>query len=149
MLANSGGGTTMTPLGADNLYDILVGLLSPILPITADYAGQISLPFARYVELGDTYEYFTRSAGDCKARQVINEAAFQLSVFASSRETARQLGRQIMTVVDDYMPTYTDGRVMHLEPVAAIFIPEPRPGPGTPTVFHRAITFHLTEQRAI
>jgi len=142
-------GIQYAPIGADNFYDVLVGLLSPIVQMTADYAGTIALPFARYVELGDTYTYFARSSGDPVQRQVINESAFQISIYAQGREIARQLGRQVMDVVDDYKPTYTNGRVMHLEPVSAIFIPEPRSGPSTPTVFHRAITFHLTEQRMI
>ena len=139
----------MPTLGADNFYDILCGLLNPIIQMTADYAGMISLPFARYVELGETYTYFTRSATDPLARQVINESQFQLSIFASDREQTRQIGRQIMDVVDDYRSTYSDGRIMRLEPVSSMFIPEPRTGPSTPTVFHRAITFALTEQRGI
>jgi hypothetical protein len=137
------------PVGADNFYDILVGLLNPIIQMTADYAGTIALPFARYVELGETYEYFTKSASDPQQRQVINESQFQLSVYAMNRECCRQIGRQIMNVVDDYQAIYTDGRVMRIEPISAIFIPEPRTGPSTPTVFHRAITFALTEQRRI
>lgn len=137
------------PLGADNLYDVIVGLLSPLIPVTADYAGQIALPFVRYVELGDTYLYSTKSSGDPSQRQVINESSFQLSVFASNRETARKISRQIMHMIDDYKPTYQDGRVMHMEPTSAIFVPEPRTGPSTPSVFHRAITFSFTEQRTI
>jgi hypothetical protein len=137
------------PIGSDNFYDILVTLLSPVIQITADYAGSIALPFARYVELGETFTYLTASASDPNQRQVINESQFQLSIFATNREKARALGRQIMDLVDDYLATYQDGRIMHLEPIAAIFVPEPRTGPSTPTVFHRAITFTLTEQRMI
>jgi hypothetical protein len=150
MLAYPGyGATLMPPLGSDNFYDAIVGLLSPVIRMTADYAVMIPLPFARYVELGDTYTYFTRASYDPQARQVITDSQFQLSVFATNREQARQIGRQIMNMLDDYKPTYRDGRVMYLEPVAAIFIPEPHTGPSTATVFHRAITFALTEQRGI
>lgn len=139
----------MPVFGDDNFYDVLVALVSPVIQMTADYAGQIALPFARYVELGDTYTYFTKSDGDLKQRQVISESQFQISIFASTRDRARKLGRHVMNVIDDYATTYQDGRIMRLEPVAAIFIPEPRPGPSVPAVFHRAITFALTEQRII
>lgn len=143
----------MPALGADNIYDIIVAVLNENTPstlaITADYAAQIALPFIRYVELGESYTYFTRSAGDKQQRQVISDGQFQLSVFAQNRETARQIGRQVMNILDDYKQTYTDGRIMYIEPISAIFIPEPRAGPSTPAVFHRAITFALTEQRGI
>lgn len=137
------------PIGSDNFYDVLVALLSPIIQMTGDYTGTIALPFARYIELGDTYTYFTKSIGDPRQRQVINESQFQLSVYAQDREYCRQLSRNIMNIVDDFKPVYNDGRVMRIDPISAIFIPEPRSGPSTPTVFHRAITFALTEQRGI
>lgn len=133
----------------DNLYDAIVMLIAPTIPIGAEYVGLIPLPFARYVELGDSYTYFTRSQGDARSRQVWTDGSFQVSIFASSREQARSLGRTVMRLLDDYVTTYSDGRIMFLEPVSAIFIPEPHSGPGAPTVFHRAITFSLAEQRTI
>lgn len=137
------------PIGNDNFSDAMVALLSPIIQVAADYAGTISLPFARYVDLGDSYTYFTKSAGDPVQRQVINDTQFQISIYTVNREQARQIGRQIMDVLDDYKTSYQDGRIMALEPISAVFMPEPRSGPSTPTVFHRAIIFSLTEQRSI
>jgi hypothetical protein len=57
-MANSGGN--------DNFYDILVGVVSPIIQIAADYAGAISLPFARYVVyvLHKVCWRFTTTSGD-------------------------------------------------------------------------------------
>ena len=132
-----------------NFYDALVTKITPTIPIGAEYVGQVPLPFARYVEIGDSYTYFTKSAADTQARQVWTDGSFQISIFASSREQARTLGYTVMNLLDDYTVAYTDGRLMFLEPVSAIFIPEPHTGPNAPTVFHRAITFSLAEQRSI
>ena len=137
------------PIGADDIYDIFYELINPIIPISADYAGQIPLPFARYIELGEDFEHMTRGAGSPNARQIIVHAEFQLSIFAAEREQCRQFGRQIMGILDDYTAQYIDGRLMYIEPRAAIFIPEPRTAPGSPTVFHRAITFRYNEQRTL
>ena len=138
-----------SPYGTDNFYDTIVALLTPIIQMTADYAGTIALPFARYVELGETYTYFAMSRDNPAQRMVISESQFELSIYAMNRELARQLGRQVMNAMDDYKAVYNDGRIMYIEPISAIFIPEPRSGPSTPTVFHRSITFALMEQRGI
>ena len=137
------------PYEADNLYDALFQLVNPIVPMTADYAGQIPLPFCRYVELGETFEFFTRSAASPLARDVINHGEFQLSVFAATREQCRQISRSLKTLLDDYQLYYNDGRLMYLNPVSAVFVPEPHTGPGSPTVFHRAVTYRYNEQRKL
>ena len=137
------------PIGADNLFDALYELVNPIIPLAADYAAQIPLPFARYVSLGENYEYTTRGAPSPLARDVVVHGEFQISFFASNREVARQLSRSVMSILDDAMLYYNDGRLMYINPISAIMIPEPRTAPGGPTVFHRAVTFRFNEQRRI
>lgn len=132
-----------------NLYDAIKALINPTVLLYAEYVARIPLPFARYVELGDSYTYFTRSTSDSQGRQVWSDGSFQISIFSSSREQCRSLGQTVASLLDDCVLTYSDARLVFMEPISAVFVPEPHTGPESATVFHRAITFSYSEQRGI
>ncbi len=115
----------------------------------ADFAPSVDLPYCVIGELGETYDYMTRSAGGA----VVNYTApgqMMFSIFAAERLQARQLGFTIAKVLNDATLLLDSGeQVMEFRMIRSQFNPIPQVGPGSPAVFNRVFIFEYMFQGAL
>jgi hypothetical protein len=93
-----------------------------------------TLPYAvlHDTDMGIEYE----SNGGTLAR-----SGFQISVFATTRGSARSLAGQIRTAITDTEPTLDDGECIHLRPTSFGVSMEDEPGPAGVDVWHAVTIF--------
>jgi hypothetical protein len=103
-----------------------------------DYADQVGLPYIVEFEPREDYQDMTRIPGQMA---FIADGDFQLLIFASSRTVARQLGELVIDTLQN-APIYWPGvNPMDCRIKRAAFVPRTGIGPGSSSVFQRALTF--------
>ena len=107
-----------------------------------DFAGQATEPYLVAYEVGESYQFMTRTAGLSLADYLAN-GQMAIRIWQSDRQQARAMGVLVAAALNDQEAaiTWTGGTLMSLRMSQALFVPIGAPGPGVPTVFNRLLVF--------
>lgn len=105
----------------------------------ADWSDQTGYPQAVVNEPGETYQFMTAAGGN--EIPYLADGTLTITVYASDRYEARQLGKSIGRALNDARLSWIGERLLMLRMRGASFIPNPPTGPGIPTVFVRQVVF--------
>lgn len=113
-----------------------------VMKFATDFAGDAPAPWLVTEEIGETYQWMTASAGGVKP--YIATGRMAVHIFAPGRSQARQLGIAVAEVLDD-PPLAWPGfpNLMNFRLAMAAFVPVTETAPGSPTIFHRVLTFEF------
>ena len=138
-----------TTFHAYDLWDVIIAILTPVLPTYREFVAQASLPFAQIVQHGSTYTHFSRS--ESQHTCVVSEGTFEVNIYAETLHDTRRLTNSVRAKLDLFASpiTYSEGRLMAMQPGGGVFLPELTTGPESPTVFHSRILVEYSEQRTM
>lgn len=105
----------------------------------ADYASETADPQLIIFEPGETLTFMSPGVGN--NRPYLADGTLQVSIFSSSRYTARTLGQAVANALNDAAMTWFNAQLIGFRLVQQGFIPIPATGPGIPQVFNRILTF--------
>jgi len=113
-----------------------------------DFAGQATEPYLVCMEIGESYEFMTRSVGLTLA-DYIATGQMSIYIYQSDRQAARALGVLVAAALNDEPMTWTGSQLMEFRMKQASFIPIGTPGPGVPVVFSRLLIFDYVYSSSI
>ncbi len=113
----------------------------------AEYAGEVAQPYLVFMEVGESYTFMSPGPGN--NRPFLADGTIQSMIFAPNRYLARQLGVEVYRALNDADVNgmvWAGGRLVALRMMQASFVPIPQTGPGSVSIFARAITFQYETQ---
>ena len=144
----------------DDLFSALAAFLAQTfaneLPggLYDTYAPQVAVAYAVLTDQGENYDFQIVRDDFDPTRGVpegIADGVFTVTVYATSDTEARRLTRAIAKAViqaemaGDGVYANTAGRTMEMRPANSAPVPITTTGPGTPTMFARALAVHYKE----
>ena len=138
-----------TTFHAYDLWDVIIAILTPVIPTYREFVAQASLPFAQVVQHGSSYTHFSRS--ESQHTCVVSEGTFEVNIYGETLHETRRIADLARTKLDLFASpiAYTDGRLMAMQPGGAVMLPELTTGPESPTVFHARILVEYSEQKTM
>lgn len=138
-----------TTFHAYDLWDVIITILTPVLPTYREFVAQAPLPFAQIVQHGSSYTHFSRSENQKTC--VVSEGAFEVNIYGETLHETRKLIDSVRTKLDLFESpiAYADGRLMAMQPGGGVMLPELTTGPESPTVFHGRILVEYSEQKTM
>lgn len=129
-----------------------------VCSLWSDYDPQSNEPYLVFEEVGERYDFMTRTAG-LEIANFTSSGTAICRVYHSSRATARALGILVCNVLNDCdfsgvtWPGFGSPEIFcqldELRMTLAQFVPAPQVGPSTPTQFQRVISFEYMYQGQI
>lgn len=116
----------------------------------AEYAGDVPEPYLVFMEVGESYTFFTPGPGN--TRPFLADGQIMAMIYMSNRLVARQLGIAVCAALNDADSlgmTWVNGYLKAFRMMQASFMPIPQVGPGTASVFNRVITYQYQTQGAL
>ncbi len=116
----------------------------------AEYAGDVAQPYLVFMEVGEAYTFFTPGPGN--NRPFLADGQIQAMIYAPDRYQARTLGVAVYRALNDADVNgmvWNGGRLVALRMMQASFVPIPQTGPGSVSIFARAIMFQYQWQGAL
>ncbi len=116
----------------------------------AEYAGDVPQPYLVFMEVGEAYTFMTPGVGN--SRPFLADGTIQAMIFAPDRYQARTLGVAVYQALNDADVNgmvWNGGRLVALRMMQASFVPIPQTGPGSVSIFARAISFQYQYQNMI
>ncbi len=116
----------------------------------AEYAGDVAQPYLVFMEVGEAYTFMTPGIGN--NRPFLADGQIQAMIFAPDRYQARTLGVAVYQALNDADVNgmvWNGGRLVALRMMQASFVPIPQTGPGSVSIFSRAIMFQYQWQGGI
>ncbi len=120
---------------------------SGVAKFFAEYAGEVAQPYLVFMEVGESYTFMSPGPGN--NRPFLADGTIQAMVFAPNRYQARTLGVEVYRALNDADVngmTWAGGRLIALRMMTASFVPIPQTGPGSVSIFARAISFQYQYQ---
>lgn len=138
-----------TTFHAFDLWDVIIAYLTPVVPTYREFAAQTTFPFAVLVQHGSSYTHFSRS--DSQQTCVVSEGSFEVNIYGETLHDTGRVADFVRAKLDLFSSpiTYTDGRLMAMQPASSVMLPELMTGPGSPTVFHARVLVDYAEQRTL
>lgn len=116
--------------------------------IGAEFLIVPPLPYLVIEEPGEDRTYFTIVAGQTP-RPFLAEGTFTMMLACQGRSDADRIGDLIASVLHDASISWIGGRGMYLRLMTSRFSSTSDPGPDSPTVFARLMTFNFMYQGGV
>ncbi len=116
----------------------------------AEYAGDVPQPYLVFMEVGESYTFMSPGPGN--NRPFLADGTIQAMIFAPDRYQARTLGWAVCQALNDADVNgmvWNGGRLTALRMMNASFVPIPQTGPGSVSIFARAIPFSYQWQGSL